>query len=42
LNNPESGWAYARLSDQNKELLVTAPYSPDERAQSSAPQFGPS
>src|SRR5260370_18310048 len=30
LNNPESGWAYGRLSDQNKELLVTAPYSPDD------------
>jgi hypothetical protein len=30
LNNPESGWAYARLSDQSKELLVTAPYSPDD------------
>jgi hypothetical protein len=22
LNNPESGWAYARLSDQSKESLV--------------------
>jgi hypothetical protein len=30
LNNPESGWAYARLSDESKELLVTAPYSPDD------------
>ena len=30
LSNPESGWAYARLSDQSKELLVTAPYSPDD------------
>lgn len=30
LNNPESGWAFARLSDERKELLVTAPYSPDD------------
>lgn len=28
LDNPKSGWAYARLSDGDKELVVTAPYSP--------------
>ena len=28
LDNPESGWAYARLSDGVKELVVTASYSP--------------
>jgi len=28
LNNPESGWAYARLSDGGKEFVVTASYSP--------------
>jgi len=27
LDNPQSGWAYARLSDGDKELVVTAPYS---------------
>jgi hypothetical protein len=30
LSNPESGWAYARLSDVSKELVVTAPYSPTD------------
>jgi len=28
LDNPEAGWAYARLSDGTKELVVTAPYFP--------------
>jgi hypothetical protein len=28
LDNPESGWAYAHLSDGIKELVVTAPFSP--------------
>jgi hypothetical protein len=28
LENPKSGWAYARLSDGADELVVTAPYSP--------------
>lgn len=28
LENPESGWAYARLSDGDKELVLTAPYTP--------------
>lgn len=28
LDNPQSGWAYARLSDGDKELVVAAPYSP--------------
>jgi hypothetical protein len=28
LDKPESGWACARLNDGDKELVVTAPYSP--------------
>jgi hypothetical protein len=28
LNNPVSKWAYARLSDGEKELVSTASYSP--------------
>jgi|SRR5215469_1340700 len=28
LDNPQSGWAYARLSDGDKELVITGPYSP--------------
>jgi hypothetical protein len=28
LKNPESGWAFADLSDGNDELTVTGPYSP--------------
>lgn len=28
LDNPSSGWAYARLTDGDNELVVTAPYSP--------------
>lgn len=28
LDNPASGWAYARLTDGDNELEVTAPYSP--------------
>lgn len=28
LKNPESGWAFAYLSDGSQELTVTGPYSP--------------
>jgi hypothetical protein len=28
LKNPESGWAFARLTDGSNELTVTGPYSP--------------
>jgi len=28
LKNPESGWAFASLSDDGNELMVTGPYSP--------------
>jgi len=28
LDNPQSGWAYLRLSDGTKEVLITGPYSP--------------
>src|SRR5882762_11114110 len=30
LKNPESGWAFASLSDGDNELVVTGPYAPDD------------
>jgi hypothetical protein len=30
LDNPHSGWAYARLTDADKEVVLTGSYSPND------------